>query len=321
MTIALGLLAAAVVMGVAAPSYLRTAATPSLRPGLALAGWVSSTAMMLVAALGAAVLLVLPRSVGVDGLIGMANSCVNIIRGGEIVAEHIVRLGLAGVIIGLAARSAVIAVRRVRQHRCWRRAHLTLLRSVCQGERSVLWIEEAKPVAYSVAGRRHGTIVATTGVRRLGALRCEAVLAHERAHLRGRHHLLILAADILSAALPFVPLARRAPGAIRILAELAADASAARSHGPGPLRSALLAMSQGGTPAPTPLGPHSGALEMSRESVEARLLWLSTERAGLRRLPVQLDYVAGAALTAIPTVASLAVVATLVALYCLGVTG
>lgn len=66
-----------------------------------------------------------------------------------------------------------------------------------------------------------------------------AVLEHERAHVRGRHHLLLAAAETVAGALPFLPLAREAPTALRDLVELAADATAARHCGARVLHDAL----------------------------------------------------------------------------------
>lgn len=316
MTVALGLVATAVLIGVFAPTYLRAIATPSLRPGLALAGWVSAAVMMSTAALGAAVLFAIPGASGVDNVIGMADSCLNVIRGGDVVIEHVLRLTAIAVIAGLVLRTTVIAVRRVHAHRHWRTEHLGLLRTVCRCEESVLWAHEPTPVAYSVGGR-DSAVVATEGVRDLGASRCEAVLAHERAHLRGRHHLLVLAADILAAALPFLPLARRAPGAVRVLAELAADAVAARRHGPAPVRAALMAMSRqcsrGTLDSPAP------ALEMSRDAVETRLSWLAQYRPEPQTLRVRADYALGVALGTVPVVLAVSGVAALATLCCLAV--
>lgn len=311
MTVALGLLVAAVLLGVLGPVLLRRVVTPEVRPGLALAGWVSAVTAMLGTASVAAVLLVSSPS-GVDGLLGVANSCVNALRDGRLPWDDVARLGPAAAVFGLLTWVASVAVRRTARYRRWRHEHLSVLGSVCRCEESVFWLDEAAPVAYSVGGRR-GTVVATSGVRRLGASERAAVLAHERAHLRGRHHLLVLTADILAAALPFVPLCRRAPGNVRVLVELAADDAAARRHGPGPVRAALLAMSTAATPG--------AALAMSRDAAEARLMWLSGRRVALRWLPARVDYALAALLTLVPTAASVAVFAGAVALYCLAVAG
>jgi Zn-dependent protease with chaperone function len=72
-----------------------------------------------------------------------------------------------------------------------------------------------------------------------------AVLAHERAHLAGRHHLLIAPTRALAACLPGVPLFTRAPAEVTRLAEMCADDAAARRGGRPALIAALLAMGTG----------------------------------------------------------------------------
>lgn len=311
MTLALGLLLSAVVIGWVAPRYLALAVTPQLRPGLALAGWVTSALAILIAVVAAAVLLVLPGSTELDRLLGATGNCLNVVgASGDVVWGHLVRLGGAAALAGLLGWTAVVAVRRSRGNRRWRRGHLTLLRTVCRCDSTVIWLREPAPVAYSFGGRR-GAIVATAGVRQLAERERDAVLAHERAHLRGRHHLLVLGAEVLAAALPFVPLYRKAPAVVRLLVELAADASAARRHGSEPVRAALLAVSAAGTPG--------AALAMSREAVELRLAWLANERKVARRLPARLDYALAAVVATVPLLAVVAGTALLVALYCLGV--
>ncbi|WP_067126486.1 M56 family metallopeptidase [Microtetraspora malaysiensis] len=311
MTVALGLLVATVVIGVAGPFYLRTAVTPSVRPGLALAGWVSSIALMVLTALVAAVVLLAPRAYVVDGLIGMSHSCVNAVRAdGEAVWEHVARAAGAAAVFCALAWVAAVAGRLSWRRRRWRREHLALLRAVSRCERSVLWVDEDTPLAYSVGGR-DGAVVATRGVARLGPRERDAILSHERAHMRGRHHLLVLLADVVAEALPFVPLCRRAPGAIRVLVELAADAAAARLHGPGSVRAGLLAVVGRGAP--------STALAMSRDAVEVRLRWLGGERAAAGRPPGRAGYALAAALALAPALVSIGVVALGVLAYCLSV--
>jgi Zn-dependent protease with chaperone function len=50
-----------------------------------------------------------------------------------------------------------------------------------------------------------------------------AVVAHERAHLRERHHLLLLPFVAWEAALPVLPAAARAHAGVRELVEMRAD--------------------------------------------------------------------------------------------------
>ncbi|UKD58748.1 M48 family metalloprotease [Amycolatopsis sp. FU40] len=66
-----------------------------------------------------------------------------------------------------------------------------------------------------------------------------AVVDHERSHLRGRHHRLAGFAHAVSAALSFVPLARRSPEFAAAAVELSADAAAGRRHGAATVSAAL----------------------------------------------------------------------------------
>jgi Zn-dependent protease with chaperone function len=105
-----------------------------------------------------------------------------------------------------------------------------------------------------------GIIVVTTGA--LGILapdQLDAVLAHERAHLAGRHHLLLSLSRGLAATFPAVPLFTRGQAEIARLAEMAADDAAARRTGRRPLIEALVAMVTG-TAVPGAAVPGAGPL-------------------------------------------------------------
>ena len=71
------------------------------------------------------------------------------------------------------------------------------------------------------------------------------MLAHERAHLAGRHHLLIALSRGLAASFPAVPLFARGQDEVARLAEMCADDAAASRSGRRTLITALLAMGTG----------------------------------------------------------------------------
>ena len=122
-----------------------------------------------------------------------------------------------------------------------------------------------------------------------------AVLAHERAHLRRRHHALLTWVDALATALPFFPLFRRAPAAVRELVELDADVAAVRACGPDVVRRALLGVAGHGTP--------EGTLAMARDSVDLQLAKLDSGRAPAGRFRRTLSCgSAAAAAAALPVV-------------------
>jgi Zn-dependent protease with chaperone function len=112
-----------------------------------------------------------------------------------------------------------------------------------------LMLDDPRPAAYCVPGRLlagTGPIVLTSGALAvLDAPQLAAVLAHERAHLAGRHHAIVTATRGLTAAFPAVPLFTRGTAQVARLAEMSADDAAARRAGRGPLAAALLAIATG----------------------------------------------------------------------------
>jgi Zn-dependent protease with chaperone function len=123
-------------------------------------------------------------------------------------------------------------------------------------------LETPQPAVYCVPGRP-ATIVLTTGALAvLDQPQLQAVLAHEHAHLAGRHHLLVTLGKAARAGFPGVPLFARGADEIARLAEMRADDVAARRRGRDTLLQALVAMGTGRPlPAPSPsLAATGGAL-------------------------------------------------------------
>lgn len=109
-------------------------------------------------------------------------------------------------------------------------------------------IDHPEPAAYSVAGNPH-TIVLTQGI--LAALddeHLEAVMAHERAHLTGRHHVVLAVTRALAAVLPRIDLFVTGAAQVARLVEMSADDAAVSLHGPKIVREALLALAENRTP-------------------------------------------------------------------------
>lgn len=185
-------------------------------------------------------------------------------------------LGLVGMALMTAftVRAVIVSVRGVRRLARKHQQDLAVLRLAARPATDapdVLWLAHERPLAFSMAGHP-GVVVATEGLsRHLREDAVAAVFAHERAHLTERHHHLVAVADELRAALPFVPLFRQAPRAIRDLVELAADASAVRTCGPAAVHAALLKLTAHGAP------PMS--LAMALDAVDLRLARL---RHGVR---------------------------------------
>jgi Zn-dependent protease with chaperone function len=141
---------------------------------------------------------------------------------------------------------------------------------------AVLWLPASEPLAYSLAGNP-ALVVMSTGLQQcLDSAAVRAVEAHERAHVRRRHHLLIAVAQAAAAGLGWLPLMRQSPSLVRTLVELDADAHAARSHGNLGLRRALQTLQSASAPTP--------ALGIASECTQLRLARLASSRPSAGRL-------------------------------------
>lgn len=280
MTAAFALLLGAFLAGRTIPGLLGRADLTRTDPSALLTAWLLATAGVLAAAVSGIALLLFPGHGTGTSVVAAVHGCLAAISHGTSPrTEELAGLAGALLLVALAVRFAVIGLRMARRRARTRREHLGLLRIAARregGAPATWWLEHDRPLAFSVAHGR-GVIVATEGLRRqLPAREVAAVLTHEKAHLRGRHHLLIGWVEAMGQGLPFVPLFRRAPCAVRELVELTADAAAVRSHGAEAVRAALLAVAGHGAP--------DGSLAMARDGVAVRLARLDAGIAPPGRL-------------------------------------
>ncbi|MEU4351267.1 M56 family metallopeptidase [Streptomyces sp. NPDC023838] len=148
-----------------------------------------------------------------------------------------VLLALCGLALIRTARRQIGEVRAARRRLAPSTGELAVVRDPC-------------PYAYALPGRP-GRIVVTTGMlRALDPAEREALFAHERAHLRGRHHLFLAAAELAAQLHPSLR-SLRAP--LEYALERCADEAAAGAVGDRGLaaraigRAALAARSAPGT--------------------------------------------------------------------------
>jgi Zn-dependent protease with chaperone function len=146
--------------------------------------------------------------------------------------------------------------------------------------------DDDRPTAYSVPTRAGAIVVSTGMLRLLSAEERRALLAHEDSHLRHRHALYVLLADLAAAA---NPLLRPLAGRVRLAVELQADEDAVAETGDRravarALARASLAVSAAGpgprarraAPAAGP-GPR-GSLAMAQTDACARIRALTEPR-------------------------------------------
>jgi len=196
--------------------------------------------------------------------------------------------------------AAVAAVLRAR-HR--QRQLLGLLAHGDPKVPGVLVVDHPAATAYCVPGLRASIVVSAGALDLLSAAELDAVLAHERAHLRERHDLVLLPFAALLRAFRWSGTARSANHHVALLVEMLAD-DRARRRGPArELATALLRVAAyGGGPAP------AGALAADTASaaeLTARVTRLLRPQPRLPVLLVVLAIAAAAILALLPAAALL----------------
>ncbi|SEM27404.1 M56 family metallopeptidase [Streptacidiphilus jiangxiensis] len=151
-----------------------------------------------------------------------------------IAAAFVLALGGVRTALALAYELAgAEAVRRRQRRQLARQApdlHPELKPGAGRSEQLVV-LESEEARAWALPGPVARMVVTTGALRRLSARELDALLAHERGHVRARHHWLLSAAEALVAGFPAIRLFGQFRDQVGRLVELAADDSAARRHG------------------------------------------------------------------------------------------
>jgi Zn-dependent protease with chaperone function len=154
--------------------------------------------------------------------------------------------GVVGARLLLSGHVVGTELRRLRRH------HREAVDVLARRERGMSVLEHDRPVAYCVPGRHASRIVVSAAaLDRLTPGELAAVLAHERAHLRARHDLVLEAFAVLHRAFPRLVASDAALREVQLLVEVLADRAALRDAEPRALGSALLTLAEGRAPAAT----------------------------------------------------------------------
>lgn len=282
MTVAICLLLSSFVVVVFAPGLLERLTRTGAAPRLGVAAWLlamGSVATSWIAAV-AAVAIDLLRTWSRPA--ELFDACVTALRG--------VVSGASGVLLQIAAVSLAGLATAALASLGWRwgRSLLRARSHTHRHARAVRMIGRRIPgvdavvldvperMAYCAAGRPHTIVITRGALDTLDDDQLAAVLTHERAHLAGRHHLLLAATRGLGAVLPRVALFGTGAAEVAALLEMCADDTASRRHGAGAVLAALLALS-GGAPVP------AGALGAATVGVLARAERLAEPAPRARR--------------------------------------
>lgn len=252
MSEALALLAFAIGAGTGGAAALRRARWTQRAPRLGVAAWQTLSASVLAALLLAGVTVIVPSGVVSANIAELLHACVMALR-----AQYATPGGAllhatgATATLSLAARAAYLLTRGLRDARRWRAEHLTQLCLVAHRDPTLdaLIVEHPTAAAYCLPGRARTVVLTSAALAALDDDELAAVLAHERAHLRGRHHLVVAGAAALDRTVPFLPVFRWARAEQTRLLEMIADDDAAMSADRLTVARALVRLAEGSVPA------------------------------------------------------------------------
>ena len=271
MTVAILLFGYAGLLGLLGPMALRSGTWATRSPRLAIACWQILSASVLASVILAGITIAAPTAPFSTNLAAVLQACLMAIKNGYATSAG-VGVTLAGLVLALAVvtRSLSCLVAGL-IHSARDRARLarTLNLITRSSEHSgTVILEHAIPAAYFLPVRHRRVVLTSAALSALDSEQLQAVLSHERAHLSGRHHLVLETAAALNRAFPRVPLFARASGEITRLVELVADDVAARRYGRLPVATAMVTMSGGEAPSMALAAGGAGALERVRRLLE-----------------------------------------------------
>jgi Zn-dependent protease with chaperone function len=133
--------------------------------------------------------------------------------------------------------------------RTQRREHRTLVDALgTDTGDDVRVLSHPTPTAYCLPGLRRRVVLTEGALTALPPAELAAVMAHERAHLRARHDLVLEFFTVLHRAVPPWVRAPAALREVRLLIEVLADRVARRRTGPVALARALVTLAEGSHP-------------------------------------------------------------------------
>ena len=163
-------------------------------------------------------------------------------------------------------------------------------------------VDAARPFALTFPARHGGVVLSTAALEHLDHGELGAVLVHERAHLRQRHHVVSAVVAGVARWLRWIPLIAAIEDALPHYLEIAADDEARREAGTPALVGALLTL--GGGPPELAGALHAAGPERIRELVQPTTgavgvlptvaATVFTAALGLAALAVHLPYLASA---------------------------
>ncbi|MEU9335788.1 M56 family metallopeptidase [Streptomyces sp. NPDC048290] len=243
MSPALPLLGYAALVGLVAPRLLLRAGWPYRAPVLAVAVWQGLVVSFVLAVALAAHQLAAPTEHLHADLVGFLHWCGLTPAPGvpDPTVTDRLTVALPSAVVLTAVGAVGVELFRGRRARARHRRVLDLVgRRAPQLSATV--VEHDVPAVYCLPGHRPRIVVSAGALRLLSPGQLAAVLAHERAHITGRHHLALAAVEAFARLCRPLPLARHARAQTAVLLEMAADDHALHHHSRTLLATAMYEM-------------------------------------------------------------------------------
>lgn len=210
-------------------------------------------------------------------------------------ADHVVLAVLAAsisglVVLRLAARGHVVG-RRLRTIRREHRELIDLLGDSGELPDEVRVLDNPTATAYCVPGASRRVVLTSGTVAALGPQELQAVLAHELAHLRQRHDLVLEFFTVWHTAVPAQLRSGRGLEEVSLLIELLADRSAEHQVGRVPVARALVTLAQSSHPSGTLGHADFAQVRMQELAVSCRHPFLATAVGGLGTVALAAPFV------------------------------
>lgn len=234
----------------AGSSWLPRAEWPRWAPRVGIATWLSGALSVVLAWAGAGLILAIPCArVSADP--AELRACLSLLQA-QYASPAGAAIGAIGALLTMLALGRVTwlyaSAATAARHRRASHDYALVVLSRPGPAADVRIIDDDLPMVYCLPDRRR--IVLTTGtLAHLDPGQLDAVLAHERAHLSERHHVMLRLAGALERAFPRVRFFAIAAQQITYLVEVAADDAALRRAPRLTLAAALLTVAASGAPA------------------------------------------------------------------------
>lgn len=186
---------------------------------------------------------------GILAALAAAPAAVPLLLDGDSPMRHLGLVVLAVLVSALvlgrllyAGHDVGTTLRRVRSD------HRQLVDIVAQHDDRMRILQHPTPTAYCIPGRQSRLVLSQGVLDALPADQLDAVVAHEEAHLRGRHDLLLEFFAVVTRAVPGPLRSAEALAEVRLLVEALADRAAVRRSGEVATARALITLAGSRTP-------------------------------------------------------------------------